>query len=62
MKEVKLLGNKKLKIIEIPKPEPNRGEVVIKVMASIYIYKNLLLDLISIKHSYVPYLFNRWMD
>ena len=34
MKAVKLLGNKKLKIIEIPKPEPNRGEVVIKVMAS----------------------------
>lgn len=34
MKRVKLLGNKKLKIIEIPKPEPNRGEVVIKVMAS----------------------------
>lgn len=39
MKAIKLLGNKKLKIIEIPKPEPNRGEVVIKVMASIYIYR-----------------------
>lgn len=34
MKAVKLLGNKKLKIIEIPKPEPNKGEVVIKMMAS----------------------------
>jgi len=34
MKAVKLLGNKELKIIEIPKPEPNKGEVVIKMMAS----------------------------
>jgi propanol-preferring alcohol dehydrogenase len=34
MKAVKLLGNNKLKIIEIPKPKPNRGEAVIKMMAS----------------------------
>lgn len=34
MEAIKLLGNKKLKIIETPKPEPNKGEVVIKMMAS----------------------------
>jgi propanol-preferring alcohol dehydrogenase len=34
MKAVKLLGNKNLNVIEIPKPKPQKGEVVIKIMAS----------------------------
>lgn len=33
MKAIKFLGNKKLKIIDIPKPEPKEGEAILKVMA-----------------------------
>ena len=34
MKAVKFLGNKELEIIDIPKPEPAKGQALVKVMAA----------------------------